>query len=686
MFQLHRSYLLSTFQYCYIIGFIRLLLLLLFETTPIILINGQSINSLSNSPSDSLQPRSPIRKGYLIRLGQSLNLTCPGDAVFYQWNTVDQPSQILSEDQFYIIKSATLKDSNRYLCHAVHGYGRSSVEMSVRVIDFSSVTAQHECALDSKTGSVNINGPCFLTSLTERELTPTKSWGDHIIFDCDAVMGGTDGSLDNLLYTWEFISNNIHNNNNNLRSPDQGSDSGSDTSNMLHRQRLLVRTLSVASATVVSSSNSGTGNNDNSNNKNQKLDLSQFHDSQLRIDKLTLDHNGEYRCIVRTMTSNSQLPSPMSMTRNFRLTVKSRVDGPIIQGPRVTNETVEAGQDAIFHCQVNPEEHRSSTIRWGKSIDISERLAYEAEGREVIQWAGGTFVVLPSIPSSSLTLDKSLNSLSDTQSSSRLSSASSSLNLLSSGAVATEVSSTQSSQLVLKRVSQSDSGRYVCSVLTEAGRDDHKFVQISVIGGSSIQGHKLTGNSGTHRLTLYIAIPTTIFFICLCVVTYCLISRRTAHNRRISSVRHQRNYFSAVQQSQIKSSSAASSSSIGVCRNGINGHGGNVAGDNRLRPSPAGTALGATSMGYSPVNGGSNPMNGGNCPVGSQLSTPNFQVNLHGALPIVPGGYPVLIQSMGGSQPVSPSILFQRRLVHYQSTVRMYHRLQLVLIQGIITI
>ncbi|VDQ07157.1 unnamed protein product [Trichobilharzia regenti] len=88
----------------------------------------------SDSPSDSLQPRSPIRMGYLIRVGQSLNLTCPGDAVFYQWNTLDQPAHILSEEQFYIIKSATLKDSNRYVCHAVHGYGRSSVEMSVRVI------------------------------------------------------------------------------------------------------------------------------------------------------------------------------------------------------------------------------------------------------------------------------------------------------------------------------------------------------------------------------------------------------------------------------------------------------------------------------------------------------------------------------------------------------------------------
>ncbi|KAH8869854.1 fibroblast growth factor receptor 1 [Schistosoma japonicum] len=647
---LHKSCL-SIIHYC-TVGSIRLLLFLLlsYETSlTLIWINGQSINSLSNSPSDNLQPRSPIRMGYLIRVGQSLNLTCPGDAVFYQWNLIDQPSQILSEEQFYTIKSATLKDSNRYVCHAVHGYGKSSVEMSVRVIDSSLITTQHECAINPKTGSVNINGPCFLTSLTDKDLNPTKSWGDQIVFDCDAVMAGIDGSLDSLIYQWEFISNANNNNNNNLRSVNQGSGSGSDTSNIvIHRQRLLVRTPSVVG--VIS----------HSTDNNKKIDLSQFHESQLRIDKLTLDHNGEYRCAVRTrlpttggaVTANNNQQVPPLITRQFRLTVKSRVDGSIIQGPHITNGTVEAGQDAIFHCQVNPEEHRSSTIRWGKSIDINERLAYEAEGREVIQWAGGTFVVLPSVPAS-LALNHNSNILSDTSSSSLSSSASSSVaTALASGAVATEVSAGQSSQLVLRRASQSDSGRYVCSVLTEAGRDDHKFVQITVTGGSLIQGHKLTGSNGTHRLTLYIAIPTTVFFICLCVVTYCLISRRTAHNRRISNVRHQRNYFSAVQQSQMKPQSAASNSSVGVCRSGLNGHT-TITGDNRLRPSPAGTALGTTSIGYSSING-SNSMNGGNNgPINTQLSTPNFQVNLHGAIPMIPGGYPVLIQSIGNQQPAS---------------------------------
>ncbi|VDP68768.1 unnamed protein product [Schistosoma curassoni] len=46
--------------------------------------------------------------------------------------------------------------------------------------------------------------------------------------------------------------------------------------------------------------------------------------------------------------------------------------------------------------------------------------------------------------------------------------------------------------------------------------------------------------------------------------------------------------------------------------------------------------------------------NNNNGAINTQLSTPNFQVNLHGTVPMIPGGYPVLIQSIGGSQqPVS---------------------------------
>ncbi|CAH8510800.1 unnamed protein product [Schistosoma turkestanicum] len=647
--------------------------------------SASSSSSSSSSSADTRQPHSPIRLGYLIRVGESLNLTCPGDAVFYQWNLIDQPLQILSEEQFYVIKSATLKDSNRYICHAVDGYGRSSVEMSVRVLDFSSITAQHECAVVSKTGSVNINGPCFLTSFTEKELNPIKSWGDHILFDCDAVMTESDGSLDNLIYQWEFTSNTIahvntndnnnNNNNNNLRSVNQlsstgssGTSSGSDVSNaIIHRQRLLVRTASMNNAIAHSNYH-----------KSNKIDLSQFHESQLRIDKLTLEHNGEYRCTVRarstttggagaaaagalSATINNYHQTAPLITRQFRLTVKSRTDGSIIEGPHITNETVQAGQDAIFHCKVNPEEHRSSTIRWGKSIDMNERFAYEAEGREVIQWAGGTFVVLPSVPTA-LALNSNPSRLSvlgsATSSSSSASSSSSSAvaAALPSGAVATEVSPSQSSQLVLRKASQSDSGRYVCSVLTEAGRDDHKFVQISVVGGSSIQSHQLIETSGPHRLTLYIAIPTTIFFICLCVVTYCLISRRTTtQHRRLSNLRQQhqhhqqqqqqRNYFNAIHQSQIKSPSITShTGSIGVYPNGVNMNG----------------TTNTTTINNNNNNINTNNSNHHNGSMNTHLPTANFPINLHGTIPMISGGYPTILiqqpQSQSQQQSLSNSL------------------------------
>lgn len=87
-----------------------------------------------DGPQDPLHHHNPIRQGHLIHLGQHLNLTCPFEAPFYHWNVVDQPAHILSEEQTFYIKKATLKDSNRYICHAIDGYGRNSAEMSVRVV------------------------------------------------------------------------------------------------------------------------------------------------------------------------------------------------------------------------------------------------------------------------------------------------------------------------------------------------------------------------------------------------------------------------------------------------------------------------------------------------------------------------------------------------------------------------
>ncbi|KAF6774280.1 hypothetical protein AHF37_05699 [Paragonimus kellicotti] len=92
-------------------------------------------NVLPNPPTDHLSSRAPVRRGYLIRVGQSINLTCPYDVPFYSWTHSAQPNKILSDKQLLFIKSATLENSGRYVCQAIDGYGTNSADFAVRVID-----------------------------------------------------------------------------------------------------------------------------------------------------------------------------------------------------------------------------------------------------------------------------------------------------------------------------------------------------------------------------------------------------------------------------------------------------------------------------------------------------------------------------------------------------------------------
>lgn len=169
----------------------------------------------------------------------------------------------------------------------------------------------------------------------------------------------------------------------------------------------------------------------------------------------------------------------------------------------------------------------------------------------------------------------------------------------------------------------------------------------SVSGAIDDEFGEITGN-GMRRLTVYIAVPTAVFLVCLCVVTYCLVSRRASRGNR-SGRRHQRNYYSSSQQSHMKSPSAASSSSIGVSRNGVSATPGvwNPSGDPRLRPSPAGTGQVSGTLGYSSTNG-SNSLTGT-----GQMVVPNQVYQT--AVTMVSGTFPLLM----GSQPATPYYAMQ---------------------------
>ncbi|VUZ51123.1 unnamed protein product, partial [Hymenolepis diminuta] len=143
-----------------------------------------------------------------------------------------------------------------------------------------------------------------------------------------------------------------------------------------------------------------------STKKDGVLDLSpietvaRFTGSTLRIRKITLAHAGEYRCSVNVDTKLGDPPGSLTigkLSRTFRIRVQPRSEGEIIQGPHNVTATVELGRDVTFSCEINEEEHRSATIRWGKYISLDESGTTDFRTNEVLHWSGGTYVVLPTI-------------------------------------------------------------------------------------------------------------------------------------------------------------------------------------------------------------------------------------------------------------------------------------------------
>lgn len=84
--------------------------------------------------STALHYRVDYRRGYLVNLGTTINLTCPYTAPFYKWTPASQTSWILSEDQTYSLKAESLAITGKYICRAVNGFGHNTAEFNIKVI------------------------------------------------------------------------------------------------------------------------------------------------------------------------------------------------------------------------------------------------------------------------------------------------------------------------------------------------------------------------------------------------------------------------------------------------------------------------------------------------------------------------------------------------------------------------
>nr|VZI49530.1 unnamed protein product [Spirometra erinaceieuropaei] len=368
------------------------------------------------------------------------------------------------------------------------------------------------------------------------------------------------------------------------------------------------------------------------------------------------------RTPLRTLRSAMQMPTsnaavgqiPGITTGGISVSpgadVAPRSEGAVIEGDHEISVNAKSGDDLIQTCRVNAEQHRSVTIRWGKTIDAEAGDVEQDPEQEVIRLSNMAFVVFPSVSASDIRNNPD--------------------NLPSPVAVSEPGSS--ESRLLIRKASARDSGLYICSVLTESGRDDRKLVRVNIKDSRSQERKDANANSFPHRLTLYIAAPVAVFLICLCVISYCLISRRTRRAQQMNGNSHARATLPSGQQrtgARPEHASAASSNSMAAYRAGTNGKtlltpNSNAPPDHRAH-STQGNNLG------SPV---SNPIiysssTGSHSLSGASTSTPGSMLLANTIVQVMPpdgSGYP-LMKPNGHPHNGCPAVTLTGPHEHYNS-------------------
>ncbi|KAH9287226.1 hypothetical protein ECG_01326 [Echinococcus granulosus] len=454
---------------------------------------------IGKANTTALHHRVDYRRGYLVNLGDTINLTCPYTAPFYKWTPAAQASWILSEDQMYSLKADSLSVTGKYICSAVNGFGHNAAEFNIKVIDKFSPAVEQSCALLSN-GRVSDSGPCFLNTYSEAELSQLQAWGEDVNLDCESV--AVEGLAERVAYTWIFHPLNSIDISSHLDEPDTYPPLYPSDRERPPRMTAKKESTDLTPAEAVA----------------------RFTGSTLRIRKITLAHAGEYRCSVYVDAKLGNLSGALTigkLLRTFRIRVQPRSEGEIIQGPHNITTTVELGSDAAFPCEINEEEHRSATIRWGKYISLDESGTTDSRTNEVLHWSGGTYVVLPTI------LPQDLQQFFDIPK-----------------PLAVSNPGSRRSRLVLRSASPRDAGLYICSVITESGRDDHKFVHISLKDGDKIiEGLGDVRETTPRHLTIYIVVPICVFLVCICAVASVIIRNRSRLNRQRTQRNDQKAFF-----------------------------------------------------------------------------------------------------------------------------------------------
>ncbi len=150
----------------------------------------------------------------------------------------------------------------------------------------------------------------------------------------------------------------------------------------------------------------------------------------------------------------------------------------------------------------------------------------------------------------------------------------------------------------------------------------------------------LEENSYPRRLALYIAAPVVVFFVCIFIISYCMISRKSRRCSQLNGSGHTRATLPAMRQM------GNSNNSVGVYRGALNGNSlsgkTNTMGlmDHRTHSSPQGppSAVAANQIVYSSSTG-SHSLSGTSAGTPGSMLLANTMVQV---LPPDGSGYPLL--------------------------------------------
>lgn len=147
-------------------------------------------------------------------------------------------------------------------------------------------------------------GLCFLNSYSESEMVITKHWGEDVNFDCSVVTA--DGRTYFVNHSWEFYKQSVAPGSNAIGS---------------HSRNTRSSGVPIMGPQSESPNGAASSHFSPSSSSSSTADVSRFSEPQLTLRKVSMVHQGEYRCSVTLPNQDHKEPSIPKIERTFQLHV-----------------------------------------------------------------------------------------------------------------------------------------------------------------------------------------------------------------------------------------------------------------------------------------------------------------------------------------------------------------------------